>query len=129
MRKKTVCLVIGVSSLLFTSHIVAENMPEWVKQNGWVPYENICEALNTMQGSSVDCSEATLVTENASITHWVGEVISMYYSKSKGEFVNTKVKVTWVTDKSPYKCGLIVKMRESEMKNFTHRSIAMKKCS
>ena len=31
MRKKTVCLVIGVSSLLFTSHIVAENMPEWGK--------------------------------------------------------------------------------------------------
>ncbi|SEH08661.1 hypothetical protein [Candidatus Venteria ishoeyi] len=63
--------------------------------------------------------------------YWAGRVIAVGVRDmgDKFKFVGSlKVKITWVTDRTSYQCHNIYEMQQDEIKDFTHRSIMLKKC-
>lgn len=110
---------------------VAQDLKEteqlvWMSKSGWVPIDRVCES-DVLRGM-MDCSGPIMVTAKKYITHWAGEVVEAYYSKSANNFTRYKISVTWITDRSPYTCGQIIEKRLSEIKDFKTRSMAMKRC-
>lgn len=114
---------------------IDDGMPGFLQSSGWVHFSEVCEiskeyGLSDFQNA--DCSEGTGVTDASSFMnaiYWAGEVVEMYHDKSSGEFTNFRVEVTWVSPRSPYECGQIVRKKPSEVKEFTHTSLSLRKCN
>jgi len=103
----------------------------WMKQNGWVNYSNVCEFQNDISELDMDCSKKFSVTQNAFLPQWVGEITHIYYDRMKSGFSSSasKINITWRVSGSKYRCGQTINIyNPSDMKEFTHRSLAMKKC-
>ncbi|HFU76157.1 MAG TPA: hypothetical protein ENK66_07920 [Arcobacter sp.] len=100
----------------------------WALQNGWVSMESICNFQNDIYKRNMDCSKTLSLTEKSFTPDWVGEVTHGYYDKAKGSFPSMKLRITWRTDDSEYSCGQTITVNKTEVKDFTHRSLAMKKC-
>ena len=94
----------------------------WLSKTGWVSIDDVC------QSGAMDCSGPIMVTSNTYINHWAGEVIEAYYVKGNGTFSRYKISISWITDKSSYRCGQIIVKGVDEVKDFTSRSFAMKRC-
>ena len=108
------------------------DLPRWMQQSGWVNFSTVCETMNDLNDTNLDCSEGTMVTDSKTFLNsisWAGEVIGMYYSKNSTSFTNYKIKVTWYSPNSDYYCGQIIKRPISKIKEFTKRSLALKKCN
>jgi len=100
----------------------------WALQNGWVDAESICNFQNDVWKRNMDCTKTLILTEKSFIPYWVGEVTEGYFEKDNGRFSSMKLRITWRTDDSKYSCGEVITVNKTEVKDFTHRSIAMKKC-
>ena len=94
----------------------------WLSKTGWVSIDDVC------QSGAMDCSGPIMVTSNTYINHWAGEVIEAYYVKGNGTFSRYKISISWITDRSSYRCGQIIVKGVDEVKDFTSRSFAMKRC-
>jgi hypothetical protein len=94
----------------------------------WVPWDEMCRFLNEEEGGQFNCGEAYMVRDPGPLPYWAGEVTRMYGEPGKG-LLTFEIKVTWITDRSPFKCGTSIKMRPDQVKDFTHRSINMRRCS
>ncbi len=117
-RKNLTYITLYVVVILFSSTASAGR---------WGSWEEYCNLRNELEGKNRDCSQM-VVTGTSSFSHWAGDVVEVYCCESDAPSM-LKVQITWVTDKSPYKCGAIVKMRPDEIRNFTHRSLAMRRCN
>uniref|UniRef100_UPI0025D70465 hypothetical protein n=1 Tax=uncultured Thiodictyon sp. TaxID=1846217 RepID=UPI0025D70465 len=117
-----------VTLTLLSVSAVASDLPDWMNKDGWVSYEAVCQSMNKKTGSKTDCSEGALATGDSLFSSWAGETMKMYYEKSSNSFTKIRIRVTWTTDRSPYKCGETITMRPDEIKDFTHRSLAMTQC-
>ena len=102
--------------------------PEWMKKNGWVPYEDVCATQNNLNNVNNSCREPLMVTPNASLQYWAGELIEFYFDINSNSFTRFKIKITWITDRSPFKCGQIIEIRPDQVMDFKHRSYALKRC-
>lgn len=100
----------------------------WALQNGWVDAESICNFQNDIGQRNMDCSKPLVLTEKSFTPDWVGEVTQGYFEKDYGRFSSMKLRVTWRTEDSKYSCGEVITLNKTEVKDFTHRSLVMKKC-
>lgn len=116
-----------ISSLLLVALVFVRVAPH-ADAGSWVSWDEFCNDMNQNEGKNWDCSEGPLVRDGAVFPNWAGEVISLYGEPDRG-VVRYEIKITWVTSKSPFRCGSTIKMHPSEVKEFTHRSIAMRRCS
>ncbi len=107
----------------------ADDLPGWMKESGWVLFENVCQSANETNGTNADCSEGTLVTGTSSLSPWAGETSEMYFDKGSNSFTRLKIKITWTSEGSPYNCGEVIMMKPDETRDFTHRSLAMSECN
>jgi len=70
-----------------------------------------------------------LVTSKGLAVYWAGEIVEHEINDSDGHVTRQRrVKVTWTSDDAHYHCGQIVQFHDSELKDFTHRSLIMRKC-
>ncbi len=75
------------------------------------------------------CGRAKVIP-NTNFPKWAGE-IDQYCPNQRITDPRDQivvVLVTWVTDISDYRCGQLIKKRVGDLKDFTHRSIKLKKC-
>lgn len=93
---------------------------------GWYAYEEICAALKK-EGKQCDTGNPPTVTSKSFLVYWAGEVSDIYYDGS-GSATRYKIRVTWVSDGSPYNCGQIIEKKTSEIKDLSLRSFAMRRC-
>lgn len=114
------------SSLVY---LVAVLFSAGARASGWESWQQVCRDMNEAEGTNWDCSQGPLVTERSSLPYWAGEVVQVYVDVDKREFTRFMVKITWVADRSSYECGAVVKLSPTEVKDFTHRSLAMKRCN
>lgn len=109
-------------------------LPRFMRKSGWVTFSEVCESGKERGLSdyrNADCSEGTTVTDKSTplnAIYWAGEVVEMYFDKSTNEFSRLKVRVTWYSPRSKYECGQIIHKGPSEVKDFTHTSLALRKC-
>jgi hypothetical protein len=67
------------------------------------------------------------VTSNNGKGYWAGKILEF-------EHINyemtgrVKVMITWVTDRTDYECHQVYIMYQSNLKDFTHRSIMLRRC-
>lgn len=101
----------------------------WTVQSGWINVKSVCEFQNDIRNINMNCNKTLSLTEKSFTPDWVGEVTDMYYDKDKGTFPSMKLRITWCTDDSKYGCGQTITVNKTEVKDFTHRSLAMKKCN
>lgn len=95
----------------------------WLNKTGWVPIDALCSA------GMMNCNGPITVTSKTYINHWAGEVVEAYYIKGNNVFSRFRISITWITDKSPYRCGQIIEKRVTDIKDFTSRSFALKRCN
>lgn len=126
-------IILGLTFILHISFTYGQSdLPKWMQQSGWVSFSTVCEALNELNETNNNCSEGTMVTDAKTLFNsisWAGEVVEMYYNKNSTSFTNYKIIVTWYSPNSKYYCGQILKRKVSEIKDFTKRSISLKKCN
>ena len=60
--------------------------------------------------------------------YWVGRVLAGEFD-SNNQPKNLKVKITWVTDRTDYRCNDIYIVSFFKVKEFTHRSLMLRKCN
>ncbi len=64
--------------------------------------------------------------------YWAGSVEEVEVNVSDDGSVKTtgriKVRITWVTDRTDYECHGIYIMYADEVEDFTHRSLALRRC-
>lgn len=63
--------------------------------------------------------------------YWAGSVVAVgLYDTGEGfKFAgNLKVKITWITDRTYYQCHKVYEMQQKDIKDFTHRSIMLRRC-
>ncbi len=113
-------------------NISINNTPKWLNRSGWVSSKDICEYKKTYitEMKNVNCNKKNYVTGKSNFSSWAGYITHIYYNArvTKGQFSKPKIKVTWITDKSRYKCGQIIQKNHTEIRDFTHRSIKMRQC-
>ncbi len=95
----------------------------WLSKTGWVTIQQLCDS------GVLDCSNPIMLTSKSFINHWAGQVIEAYHIKGKENFGSYKIRIEWVTDKSPYRCGQIIEKRVDDLKDFTARSLALRRCN
>jgi hypothetical protein len=106
---------------------------EWLNRSGWVTLQQVCNLkkhFNPEKYKNTDCRnyKMTPVTGKSMLSDWAGETLKVYYDRDKDNFTgNLQIRVTWTTGDS-YNCGQVIEKYQSELKDFTHRSIKMKKC-
>lgn len=64
--------------------------------------------------------------------YWAGRIVAVgvYDNDSQFKFAgNVKVKITWVTDRTDYQCHQVYEMQQSDVTDFTHRSLMLTKCN
>lgn len=121
-------LIVGIFVLLSTISY-AKDLPPWMKQSGWVSFEELCRANNELKGTDTDCSTASaVVTGKSSMSPWAGETTEYYFDKDSNSFTQLKIMITWTSNKSPYDCKDIIMVKPNEVRDFTHRSLAMSEC-
>ena len=112
--------------------IVSKN-PQWLNRSGWVSFKNIClfkkTYIKNKNMKNANCNNRTMVTGKSILSSWAGEIVYLYYDKSRGSFSQPKIKITWTTKGGSYKCGQVIKKDQSQIVKFKHRSIKMKKCN
>ena len=64
--------------------------------------------------------------------YWAGSVeeveIYVYDDGSVETTGRIKVRITWVTDRTDYECHGVYIMYADEVEDFTHRSLALRRC-
>lgn len=86
---------------------------------GWHSYSDVC--------SQVQCGlNSSGVTHPGILRYWAGDVKEIYFDGEK--LSNAMVKVTWITEKSPYACGQEVVLRLADVKNYVAMPIAFRPC-
>jgi hypothetical protein len=64
--------------------------------------------------------------------YWAGEVTEIEIDESESGLTLTgrsKVRITWVTDRTSYECHEIYIIHVDEVEDFTHRSLMLRECS
>lgn len=113
---------------------IDEGLPRWMQKNDWVSYQEVCESskeIGIEDFRNVDCSEGSSVTDKSTLLgaiYWAGEVVELYFDKSLNGFTNLKIRVSWLSPRSQYNCGQIIRKRPSEVKDFTHTSLSLRPC-
>jgi hypothetical protein len=71
------------------------------------------------------------VTPDTFLPDWAGEIDQYCVARNLPDPRDAMlvVLVTWVTDRSDYHCGQLVKKRIGDLKDFTHRSMKLRKCN
>lgn len=128
MKKRFLVLVLMFSiANAYDFNALIKKYP-WTLYNGWVDMESVCNFQNDVWEKNMDCSQTLILTEKSFTPNWVGEVIQAYHDKDNSRFYSMKLRITWRTDDSEYSCGEVITINKTEVKDFTHRSLAMKKC-
>lgn len=63
--------------------------------------------------------------------YWAGEVVEVEINESETGLTLTgraKVKITWVTDRTSYRCHEIYIIHSDDAEDFTHRSLMLREC-
>ncbi len=63
--------------------------------------------------------------------YWAGRIAELGIIETENETSfsgRVKVQITWVTDRTHYRCHKIYEMRQEDVKDFTHRSIMLRRC-
>lgn len=95
---------------------------------GWFPYDDVCRWLKNDANVDIDCSEPLMLTADSWIPDWAGEATRVYIDDT-GTLRRYEVKITWLTNLSAFTCGAYVNFDVGEVKEFTHRSLAMARCN
>jgi len=128
MKKRFLVLVLMFSiANAYDFNALIKKYP-WTLYNGWVDMESVCNFQNDVWEKNMDCSQTLILTEKSFTPNWVGEAIQAYHDKDNSRFYSMKLRITWRTDDSEYSCGEVITINKTEVKDFTHRSLAMKKC-
>jgi hypothetical protein len=64
--------------------------------------------------------------------YWAGEVSEVEIDQTEAGLTLTgriKVRITWVTDRTSYRCHEIYFLNANEVEDFTHRSLMLTECS
>lgn len=89
----------------------------------WYSESELCEAKDKDAG----CLEE--VTPKGGFGEWAAKILEIEYNNKKATG-NILVQVTWVSPRSDYNCGQTLTVKYGvDVKDFTHRSLAMKQCS
>lgn len=64
--------------------------------------------------------------------YWAGKIVEVEIDET-GSGVSltgqTKVKITWVTDRTSYQCHEVYTMHVDDLEDFTHRSLMLRECN
>jgi len=63
--------------------------------------------------------------------YWAGEIEEIEINETDEGFTLTgrvKVKITWVTDRTSYRCHEIYIIDSDDLEDFTHRSLMLTEC-
>lgn len=120
MNMKNILFLSVTALILYSSNAFAGR---------WVDYHQYCNDLLKSQG--IDCSIRPRVTGNSVFSKWAGEIYSVYGEQINGkpQVLKFKVQVTWTADSAAYQCNSYMVVNRIDVKDFTHRSLAMKECN
>lgn len=89
--------------------------------NEWVSINEFCSAQNKKPGCFND------VTPKGVIGKWAGTALAV--EQNNGQLSgNVKVKITWISSLTEYKCGDIKVFNNNDLKDFASRSVDMERC-
>ena len=63
--------------------------------------------------------------------YWAGEIVEVEIDATDTGFTltgRTKIKITWVTDRTSYCCHEVYIIHANECEDFTHRSLMLREC-
>jgi hypothetical protein len=101
----------------------------WMSRTGWVAIPDICAGQKALDAdSTMNCDGPVAVTGRGIFQYWAGEAKEFYFNRDTQKFERIKVRITWVTDRSPYSCGQVVDLGAGEVKDFNFRAWALEKC-
>lgn len=92
----------------------------------WFTYEDIC-AMHKKEGRDCNVNDPPVVTDKGFFVTWGGEVSEIYYTQD-GQATRFRIRISWTSDKSPYRCGQIIEKKFSDVKQMNFRSVAMRRC-
>lgn len=98
-----------------------ENNKKLIKANGWILASTLCKANNKPHNCLRD------VTPKGIVGRWAGKIISLQ-SRNKKFTGNMKIKITWISNISKYKCGQVISFNKKYLEDFKSRSVSMQRC-
>ncbi|SMH60742.1 hypothetical protein [Azospirillum agricola] len=110
-------------SLIASCFLCAGLMVAMPAQAKWTSEAEVCKTKNMPAG----CLK--MVTSKGFFVKWGGQMTELDMTR-KGEFTgNAKVRITWISDGTSYRCGQIVQFNYfNDLKDLTALSPAMRKC-